>query len=166
MPDPIQSTNGSSSYPLIDPERTAQENAGQVCLPPAPLSVASDESATPPTAPTSPAVQTLVARFSAPTGSHPPIEPSLGKALGDCALELGGAALAVAQAGISGGSLALAVLAGGRALVSVGTAQRCIQRDEAEQVARAQTQNDKADCERDGTIPLLKTDGSVICATP
>jgi hypothetical protein len=161
MPDPIQSSLNSSSYPAVD-GATEAENSGQVCLP------AEHASAAPPgpalATPQAPAVTSLVARFSSPSGSHPPIAPSLNQALLDCKWELSNAALNLSGAVIAVGGLATAIIGGTRALVSVGVASSCIEHNEGEQVAEATRRQQAADCEQEGAVPLLKADGSVICA--
>ncbi|MEO6598703.1 MAG: hypothetical protein ABIQ16_02440 [Polyangiaceae bacterium] len=168
MPNPIQSTLNSSSYLPLE-GASAEENDGQVCLSPVlPNASVSDATAgagtTQPT--TSPAVGSLVARFTTPIGSHPPVEASLGEALGACAWEIAGAANAVASTLVTPVGLATTLVTGMRSLISVGTAERCIERDEARQIAEATRRDQSADCERDGAIPLVKADNSVICAVP
>ncbi|MES1177238.1 MAG: hypothetical protein ABUL62_23145 [Myxococcales bacterium] len=164
MPDPIQSIAPSSYLPIEG--ASAEETAGQVCLPPAlPNASASPAAADAP--PTSPAVPALVARFSAPTGSHPPVQPSLGKALEHCGWEVANAAVSVATALVTGpAGLATTLLSGARGVIGLGSAERCIERDRAQQVAEGQRANQAADCARDGAVPLLNADGAVICARP
>ena len=168
MPDPIQSATHSSSYQPID-GASAEENQGQICLSP-PQSTAGvsngSVAAGAPAPSTSPAVRSLVVRFTAPNGSHPPVEPSLGKALGNCSLEIASAAVAVGSVLVTPVGLATTLLSGARSLLSVGIANRCIERDEAQQIAEGERAHQAADCEHDGTMPLLKPDGSVICAVP
>ena len=164
MPDPIQSIAPNTYLPVEG--ASAEENSGQVCLPPANANVSTAfVAANAP--PTSPAVPSLVARFTAPTGSHPPVVPSLGKAVGNCAWEVANASVSVATALAAAPVGALAtLLTGGRGVIALGTAERCIERDEARQVAEGEKANQAADCERDGAIPLVKADGAVICARP
>ncbi len=104
------------------------------------------------------------ARFSPPTGAHPPVEPSFSKAAGHCAWELANAALDIGEVAKAGGDWISKAFAVGHALVNVGNAARCIQRDEAQQVAEGERLNQSADCVRDGAVPLLEPDGSVVCA--
>jgi hypothetical protein len=171
MPDPIQ-TIDSSSYPPIA-SANAEENSGQVCLSPALPNASASASAsasaqTVPAdaSPVSPAVNSLVARFSPPIGSHPPVEPSLARAIEHCSWEVANAALGIGAVLVTPVGLAATLLNGARSLVSIGTAERCIERDVAKQIAEGETANQAADCERDGAIPLTKAGGSVICARP
>lgn len=144
-----------------------------MCLPlPQPnMSAVRAESATsaaPPSAspPTPSGSSVLVARFTPPKGSHPPVEPSLTKAVKYCALEGASAVLDIAHTVLARGSVAEAVVAGAHAALNVAAAARCVVRHEAEQVKQGEVQNKSADCARDGAIPLLKADGTVICASP
>jgi hypothetical protein len=166
MPDPIQSSLDSSSYPPVE-GASAEENKGQVCLSPAvpnasvndaPVAAGGCEPST------SPAVRSLVARFTTPTGSHPPAEPSLTQAVANCGWEVANAAVSIASSLVTPVGLAATLLSGARSLIGVGSAERCIERDEARQIAEGERTNQSADCERDGAMPLLKPDGSVICA--
>ncbi len=167
MPDPIQSASNSSSYESAEAERAAAEERGQVCLPPAQpnasvarAELAAGPASTPPDAPRPPGTSLLVARFSPPTGAHPPVEPSLLKAVKYCSLEAASAALDLGH-----GIVAHDLVAGAHALINVGAAARCIVRNEAEQVKQGEVTNQSADCVRDGAIPLLEADGTVICAS-
>lgn len=169
MPNPIQSTPNSSSYLPME-GASAEENNGQVCLSPVPSIVCFDPGSTvataEPSSPASPAVTSLVARFTPPTGSHPPVEPSLSKAIEHCSWETANAVVGFGSSiFIAPSELTTALASGARALIGIGTAARCIQRDEAQQVAKAEISNQSADCVRDGAMPLLKSDGSVICAS-
>ena len=165
MPDPIQVSSSSSSIPIDG--ASAEETSGQVCLSPTVPNASLSQVTVPPSPPSvSPAVSSLVARFSPPNGSHPPVAPSLGKALENCGWEVAGAALAVGTALLTPAGLATTLLTGARGVVGLGSAERCIERDEARQVSEGETANQAADCARDGAIPLLKADGSVICARP
>jgi hypothetical protein len=165
MPDPIQ-TIASSSYLPVE-GASAEENSGQVCLSPVlPNASVSQATAAADAPPASPAVTSLVARFSPPTGTHPPVEPSLGVALESCGWEVANAAVSVSAMLVTPVGLAATLLSGARSLIGVGTAERCIERDEARQIAEGEKADRAADCERDGAIPLTKADGSVICAWP
>jgi hypothetical protein len=166
MPDPIQSIASSSYQPLEG--ASAEENSGQVCLSPAAPNASVSETKVPADAPAAPpAVTSLVVRFSPPTGSHLPIEPSLGEAVTNCSWEVANASIAVATALAAApiGPLAT-LLTGARGVIGLGTAERCIERDEARQVAEGEKAKQSADCERDGAMPLLKPNGAVICAWP
>ncbi len=166
MPEPIQSSLASQSQSAID-GASAEENTGQVCLPSAqPASVSSvPTEALGPRVPTPPAVTSLVARFTLPTGVHPPVVPSLATAVSHCGWEVAGAAVSAGGALVPNGDLVSLLFSGARGVIGIGTANRCVERDEAQQIADGERANQIADCERDGAMPLLKADGSVICAT-
>jgi hypothetical protein len=167
MPEPIQSSLDSQSYSAVDGAST-EENAGQVCLPPVQSSASDNAGSTEllgPRAPSTPAVTSLVARFTAPTGVHPPVVPSLGHALSSCSWEIAGAALAAGGLLVPAG-LAATLISGGRAAIGMGSANRCIERDEAKQIADGERANQSADCERIGAIGLRTADDGVICAKP
>lgn len=165
MPDPIQPSSSSSYLPVDG--RTAEENSAQACLSPVlpPVLPSAGGAETKNADIPSPAVASLVTRFNPPVGSHPPVEPSLQKAIESCSWEIASATLGVATILVSPGGLLATVLTGARGLLSLGTAERCIERDEARQVREGETANASADCERDGAVPLLKSDGSVVCAS-
>ena len=165
MPDPIPAFD-SSSYPPVVGE-SAEEDLNQACLAPAlPNASLLNAPAERDGAPTSPAVSSLVGRFSTPLGSHPPVEPSLTQAMENCGWEVANAAVGVAATLVTPVGLAATLLTGARTLIGVGTAERCIERDLARQTTEGELANRAADCERDGAIPLVKADGSVICAWP
>jgi hypothetical protein len=164
MPDPIS----SNTDPTLLPEITNEENEARMSLisahpdAPNPTTVAP---AAAPSAPASPAVGALVARFSAPSGSHPPIEPSLGKAILECASPIGNYLLnlgiVVGTAPETGGvSLANAA----RVLSAASSAQTCIAQSEAKQVQDGTRANLAADCRAEGAVPLTTPDGNVVCA--
>jgi hypothetical protein len=112
------------------------------------------------------AVSALVSRFTAPSGVHPPVEPSLGEALLNCKLatlsSVVNTAGAIAAAPETfGASFVIAAL---RLAGSSGTLVNCIDQNEKQQVAAANLANEAADCRREGAIPLTTTDGVVVCA--
>jgi hypothetical protein len=122
---------------------------------------------TAPGAPLSPAVSTLVSRFTPPTVVHPPVEPSLTRALLDCGVEginlaLTSALVLAAIPETAGASL----LAGARIGLAGAGLARCIERDEARQVQDANEANQAADCRAAGALALAANDGSVVCVKP
>lgn len=120
-----------------------------------------------PGAPLSPAVSTLVSRFTTPTVVHPPVEPSLARAVLDCGLEsvnftLTSALVLAAIPETAGASL----LAGARVGLAGASLTRCIERDEARQVQDGNHANQIADCRAEGALPLSADDGNVVCVKP
>jgi hypothetical protein len=163
MPDPI---SASTDLPLCSLTEgvTADENDAQMSLSSAHPSAGAAPSA-PSTAPAPPAVSALVARFTPPAGTHPPVEPSLGTALLNCkvataayvANTVGVVALAPETLGWSFVVGALRIGATGAALVS------CIDKSEAEQVRAGTLANQAEDCRSAGATPLTGSDGNVVC---
>jgi len=120
-----------------------------------------------PSAPLSPAVSTLVSRFTTPTVVHPPVEPSLARAVLDCGLEsvnlaLTSALVLVTVPETAGASL----LAGARIGLAGASLTRCIERDEARQIQDGTHANQAADCRAEGSLPLTAGDGNVVCVKP
>lgn len=171
MPDPIQSSTNVCDYSAVE-GATSEENTGQVSLRSAHAADAQSVApATPnaPPAPPPPAVGQLVARFVKPTAVHPPVEPSLVHALGHCKLEAAGFAISTASA-IGGApetfGLSMAVL-GARMLVSGLSLNKCLAKDEAQQVEDGNRANQIADCKALGSdTAVTALDGSVLCALP
>jgi hypothetical protein len=161
MPDPIQSVASSPYLPVEG--QSQEENSGQVCLAPVLPSTTSAE--TNAAGASSNAVTSLVTRFTLPTGSHPPVEPSLRVAVANCGWEVANPAVTVAATLVAPAGLAATLLTGARSLIAVGSAERCIERDEARQVLEGERANQAADCARDGAVPLTTADGSVVCAS-
>jgi hypothetical protein len=161
MPDPIS----SNVDPTLPPEITNEENEARMSLVSAHPSDPNPSVAAPPAphAPPSPAVSTLVSRFT-PSGAHPPVEPSLGKALLNCKLQLANYLINL------GATAAAAVESGGVSLLSLGKTagaaagvQVCIAQNEAQQVADGARANRAADCRAAGATPLTTPDNSVVC---
>jgi hypothetical protein len=171
MPSPIQASSDLSQCTLPE-DVSAEESDAQMSLTSAHAvanasqSSASAPAAQPaPTAAASPAVSALVSRFTAPSGAHPPVEPSRGRALLNCSVELANVALtaglvAAAIPETAGASL----LAGARVGLAAVTLMRCVERDEAKQIQDGYHANQAADCRSEGAIPLTTQDGSVVCA--
>jgi hypothetical protein len=165
MPNPIQASIDPSvcSFPE---DVSLAENDAQMSLSSAhPATTASAPAQSAPAAPPSPAVSALVSRFTAPTGSHPPVEPSLGKAILNCGLEeanFAGTAAGIILAAPE--TLGASLLAGVRLITGGALIQRCINRDEAQQVQDGTRANLAADCRNEGALPLTTTDGAVVCA--
>ena len=116
--------------------------------------------------PPSPAVSALVSRFTAPSGVHPPVEPSLGKALLNCKAPIGSyvttaATVLLAVPETYGASFALGVARIGMAAASV---QNCLAQQETAQVTDGNHANQIAVCKSQNAIPLLTMDGAVVCA--
>ena len=140
---------------------TAEENDAQMSL----SSAHPVAGAVPSAPPAPPAVSALVARFTPPAGSHPPVEPSLGAALLNCkvataayvANTVGVVALAPETLGWSFAVGALRIAATSAALVS------CIDQSEAEQVRAGTQANEAEDCRNAGATPLTGSDGSIVC---
>ena len=120
---------------------------------------------TAPDAPLSPAVSELVSRFKPPSVVHPSVEPSLGHALLNCkvatATYLANTAITLITApetfGFAFAAAAARIAAGGAALAS------CIEKDGQKQVDEGNRANQAADCRNAGAIPLLDSDGNVVC---
>jgi hypothetical protein len=137
MPNPIRSATDSSAYAPAE-AASADENNAQMCLPSAiPSANASSTSSALP-----PAVNALVSRFVAPSGTHAPVQPSLPKALWDCSVELSNAAASVSALVVSGpAGLAAALITGVHTFAALVSAERCVERDESQQVTSG-TQED------------------------
>lgn len=169
MPDPIQSSSNVCDFTPID-SATAEETNGQVSLAAAHAAQPGAPQATsaPPSAPSSPAVNQLVARFVKPPSIHPPVEPSLTKALGNCKIETAlFAVTAVTTIGAAPETFGLAFLAGAAKLVGTGiNLDRCLEREEAAQVAAGNRANQTADCQAVGGTAISGADGSVLCQVP
>jgi hypothetical protein len=169
MPNPVQASFDPALCSLTDGV-SPEENDVQMCLSPlAPLANGAQTAAPSPSAPSgsppSPAVSVLVSRFTTPTGTHPPVEPSLGKAIVNCGWEE--ANFAGTAAGIiiaAPETLGASLLAAFRLTTGAGLIQRCINRDEAQQVQDGTRENLAADCRNEGAIPITTTDGAVLCA--
>jgi hypothetical protein len=110
-------------------------------------------------------VTALVSRFTAPAGTHPPVEPSLGEAMLNCKLPITNyllsVAAVVAAAPETGGA---SLIAAGKILTAAIGVQACLSQNEAEQVQNGNRAALAADCRADGAIPLTTTDGQVVCA--
>jgi hypothetical protein len=170
MPDPIQASHDLAQCTL-DSEPTLAENEAQMCLssahPSSLGSAANSPAASAPSAPSAPssaAVSTLVSRFTPPTVLHPPVEPSLARAVLDCGVEginlaLTSALVVVAVPETAGASL----LAGARIGLAGASLLRCIERDEARQIADGNHADQAADCRAAGALPVTTADGSVAC---
>ena len=170
MPNPIQASIDPSQCTLAE-DISAEESDAQMSLTSAHAVANASQSsapapaALPAAAAASPAVSALVSRFTAPSGAHPPVEPSRGRALLSCSVE-------VANLALTGGLVAAAIpetagaslLAGARVGLAAVSLMRCVERDEAKQVQDGYHANQAADCRSEGAIPLTTQDGSVVCA--
>lgn len=164
MTNPIQSSVNRSDY--AQPEATsAAENEAQMSLISAhPGTSPSQGSAPAAAAPATPAVSALVSRFSPPSGVHPPVEPSLSKALLNCSLEASNLALQAAVViAAAPETLGASLIGAARLTLPALVVQRCVERDEAAQVAVGTRANQAADCASQGAIALSLVDGGVIC---
>jgi len=179
MPDPIQASYDPAQCTL-DSEPTLAEAEAQMSLgsahpsalgsaasSPAPNAAGGSSTAGGPSAPPSPAVSALVSRFTTPTVVHPPVEPSLARAVLDCGVE--GANLALTSALVLAAipeTAGASLLAGARIGLAGASLLRCIERDEARQIQDGNRANQTADCRAEGALPLTAADGNVVCAKP
>ena len=169
MPDPIQSSNSTCRFTPVEVQGASiEENNGQVCLISAHSREATPATPSAPAAPASPAVNQLVARFVKPTGVHPPVEPSLAHALGNCKMAtasyLVASATTIAAAPETGG---LSFWLGAAKIATTGAALiHCIESDETAQVEAGIRAYQNADCQAMGGVALAAGDGSALCAVP
>ncbi len=174
MPNPINASFDPALCSSPD-DVTAEENDAQMNLISAHTAASATPSAAPapnaqpaasaPTPPPSAAVSALVSRFTAPTGTHPPVEASLGDALLNCKLPIGNLLLSVAAIAVAvPETLGAALLPGAKVLWSGGGVMSCVNQNEAQQVKDGNRANLAADCRAIGAIPLTTTDGVVVCA--
>ncbi|HEX3775815.1 MAG TPA: hypothetical protein VHV51_15190 [Polyangiaceae bacterium] len=164
MPNPIS----SNTDPTFSPEISNEENEALMSLVSAHPSDPNQSSAASPTQPApatpSPAVSTLVSRFT-PSGSHPPPETSILSAFANCKLAT------VSYVGTLGSIAAAAPETFGASvafgLVRIGAASAtllgCLEEEEAKQVVNAERADAIADCNSAGAAALTAADGSVIC---
>lgn len=174
MPNPINASFDPALCSSPD-DVTAEENDAQMNLISAHPAVSATPSAAPapnaqpapaaPTAPPSPAVSALVSRFTAPTGMHPPVEPSVSSALSNCKLPISNYLLSAAAIVVSAPeTLGASLLAGAKVLTLAAGVDSCLEQNEAQQVKDGNRANLAADCRAIGAIPLTTVDGLVVCA--
>lgn len=112
-----------------------------------------------------PAVSVLTPRFTAPSGTHPPVESSLAVAFSNCkaataAYLANTAAVLVAAPSTFG----WAFVAGAVRIVAVGAdLLSCLKQNEAEQIQAGNRANQAADCRREGAVPIIDSAGNVVC---
>jgi hypothetical protein len=174
MPNPINASFDPALCSSPD-DLTAEENDAQMNLISAHPAASTTSSAAPaanaqpapaaPTAPPSPAVSALVSRFTPATGMHPPVEPSLAKALMNCKAAIGNYVINFAAVAISApDTLGASLVAGGKVVMAGASVTACLDQNEAQQVSDGDRANQAADCRALGAIPLTTSDGAVVCA--
>ncbi|HTA89886.1 MAG TPA: hypothetical protein VK745_09935 [Polyangiaceae bacterium] len=174
MPNPINASFDPALCSSPD-DVTAEENDAQMNLmsahpaasatPSAATAPNAQPAAAAPTPPPSPAVSALVSRFTAPTGMHPPVEPSLTKALLNCKAAVGNYLINFAAVAISApDTLGASLVAGSKVMIAGANVTACLDQNEAQQVSDGNRANQADDCRTVGAIPLTTSGGAVVCA--
>ena len=166
MPDPISSSLNSNWYEPL-PGASPTENDAQMCLTAAHPAGSPNPPVAPPPSAASPAVESLVTRFTQPSRALAPVEPSLTQALGHCSGEALALVLRTGATLLAAPETMLGSLLASSAVISASVSlNSCLERDQAQQVEDGTRAAQAADCQAQGARALLAADGSVICAEP